>query len=457
MRTLAATVLGILAVALAPVPAASAQMHNCGDIQLVFRNPDLQPGADELIRASGQFFAQFQAIGEGADEIEVFGFSFGPDTMDFDEEACDRPVWFTGPYVINYRADRNPDDGFFIPLKTSLVPDGQYAAAVHAYDAGGEELARFWARAIVDNCDAAGPVPPARCDGDQAQNTRQDTTAPWPMVLPGDGQPLEGHTFTVEFGEPISWYSVHLNGDNITGNMTEWEGRIWDADYMPDYGPAGTGEAVAPPCSGTPGQTCIKYGPAYEWTERALTNDDFVRIEAADLAGNVAIKSIHIGSSVAGGAITEDIPILSHTVAATELTVAPTETAVFQFTIENYGGGTGHPAAAATGPPGWDIEWQPPHVPVDSGQTVTQELLVTPPAGATTGTYEVQATLTYAAGGEEKVLAQALTVLVNGNAPQSDDNGTDEGGGGSKGSPAPAMPVALALFVAAAVVLRRRS
>src|SRR5688500_8180847 len=78
------------------IPPASAQTHTCGDIQLVFVNPDLQPGEDGIIRASGQFFAQFQAIGADADKITTFGFSFGPDSVEFDEAACSQPLWATG-------------------------------------------------------------------------------------------------------------------------------------------------------------------------------------------------------------------------------------------------------------------------------------------------------------------------------------------------------------------------
>src|SRR5699024_8610886 len=101
-------------------------------------------------------------------------------------------------YLPNYRADRDPSDGFFIPVKTMLVPDGIYAAAVHAYDEGNNELARFWARAIVDNCDNQTASPQEKCDGDAAQLVAHDRTAPWPIVLPGDGEPLDGHKFTIE-------------------------------------------------------------------------------------------------------------------------------------------------------------------------------------------------------------------------------------------------------------------
>ncbi|MHB1260822.1 MAG: hypothetical protein ACYC2H_03815, partial [Thermoplasmatota archaeon] len=158
-----------------PQPAAAQEYNSCGPFQIVFRNPDLQPGTDGFITAEGQFFAQFQVIGEGADQVTVMGFSFGAYTTDFDEsQVCSNPpqAWFTGQQILNYRADTDAADGFFINLQTPLVPDGEYTAAVHAYDAGNNELGRFWAKAIVNNCDADGPG--TRCDGDTAQNTNND-------------------------------------------------------------------------------------------------------------------------------------------------------------------------------------------------------------------------------------------------------------------------------------------
>lgn len=439
-------------------PPAGAQAHQCGDIQLVFRNPDLQPGADGFIRAQGQFFIQFQAIGAEADRIKVFGFSFGPQTADFEESACgSAPApWVTGAYVPNYRADRDPSDGFFIPIKTPLVPDGTYAAAVHAYDADNNELARFWAKAIVDNCDPAATPAQERCDGDAAQMARHDRTAPWPIVLPGDGQVLAGHQLTIEFGEALSSHTVYLNGRDITGELREWEGRGWDADYEPDYGPSGLGSVVAPPCSGAPGQACEHYGPAYEWVGRDLVGSDVLRVEATDLAGNRAVKDVHIGSSVAGGAVTDAIPRLEYSVDRLRATAEAGQSALFRFTITNNGGGTGHPFAEAAVPPGWAAEWQPVHVVVPPGETRSQELVVTVPATAARGAYNVNATLTYPAGGKDVVLAQNLVVAV-GSLPE--DGGTATGGASTtaaKKSAALAPAVGL-LLVAGLAAARRRA
>ncbi len=442
------SVVALLTLSASPV---NAQTHHCGDIQLVFRNPDLQPGGDGKIHAQGQFFAQFQAIGAGADKIAVFGFSFSPLPVQTDESTtCAAPVWVSGAYIPNYRADLNPDDGFFIPLITPLVPDGEYNAAVHAYDANNNELARFWTLAVVDNCDDSAPG--GRCDGDAAQNLKHDKTAPWPMILPGDGKPLEGHKLTIEFGEALASFSVHLNGKDVTAQMKEWPGRVWDADLTPDYGPNGLGGKLPQCTAPAPVQSCIKYGPAYEFTDRDLTSADTIHVEAVDLAGNKAVKDIHIGSSVDGGAITQGIPILVDSVETLEQQAEPGHSAVFKFTITNQGAGDGHPFADATVPGGWTFEWQPTHVVVGPGETKKQELVVNVPAGAAHGLYKVNATLNYRAGSEDKVLTQQLTVGVGASTAGEAAKASAQAASGAKASPLPLPFVALAF----ALLARRR-
>ena len=447
----------------APAPAA-AQIHSCGPFEIVFRNPDLQPGTDGFISAEGAFFAQFQVIGEGADQVVTMGFSFGAYTTDFNEsQVCNNPpeAWFTGQQIPNYRADTDPADGFFINLQTPLVPDGEYTAAVHAYDANDRELGRFWAKAIVNNCDAPGPMPPARCDGDTAQNTNNDRTGPWPMILPGDGQKLpEGTTgFSVEFAEELSNFTAYLNGEDITAQMEQWDGRLWDDDLLPGYGPNGLGNILVPECSQQPPQECTHLGVAYRWNVRALTNDDVIRIEAADLAGNPAVKDIHIGSSVAGGAITDAAPNLQITVDALRKEAAPGQATVFRFDITNSGGGTAHPFTSQEGPAGWDIQWTP-HKPVGPGASDVQELTVTPPASAVPGEYLVNATISYPEGGQQKDNKYQLTVAVGGGgaAPGANDADADEGSKAkAKGSPGAPLALALAALAGLAAVRRRQA
>ncbi|MEA3137644.1 MAG: NPCBM-associated, domain of alpha-galactosidase [Thermoplasmata archaeon] len=455
LRPLLLVFLAGLLVAL-PQPAA-AQIHSCGPFEIVFRNPDLQPGTDGFITAEGQFFAQFQVIGDGADKVTTMGFSFGAYTRDFTEsEVCNNPpqAWFTGQQILNYRADTDPDDGFFINLQTPLVPDGEYTAAVHAYDAGNNELGRFWAKAIVNNCDAPGPAPPARCDGDEPQNTKNDRTGPWPMILPGDGQKLPDGTtgFSLEFAEVLSSLVVYLDGQDITAQMEQWPGRLWDDDLIPGYGPYGLGNILVPECSQQPPQTCSNLGVAYRWNTRALTKDDVIRVEAADMAGNRAVKDIHIGSSVAGGAITDAAPNLQITVDEVAKTTTPGQAVVFRFQITNSGGGTAHPFTSKEGPAGWTLEWTP-HKPVEPGGTDTQELTVTPPPGTAAGEYPINATISYPEGGTQKDNGYALKVIVGGAAPVSNAASTT---GDGKKSPGLAPVLLLASLALAAVAMRRR-
>lgn len=458
-----------VATALAMVPGVAAQGDTCanpnvgccGDIDLILLNPDLQPGSDGFIRASGQFFIQFQAIGDQADQIETFGFSFGVHTTQVPDDVCQLPpaLQITGQQLINYRADTNPDDGFFINLQTPLVPDGQYTAAVHAYDGNDQELARFWAQAVVENCDTAvDPVGVAElCDGDDAQIQRNDQTMPWPIILPGDGQAGSEAALTIEFAEELAELRVLLNGEDITDQLAEWEGREWDDDLLPGYGPLGLAAILVAECSQQPPQECTTLGEAYTWNERELTDDDVLRVEATDLAGNVATKDIHVGSGVTGGAISDQIPILTWSVDRIEAEVAPGESALFRFTIQNSGGETGHPFASEEIPPGWDVEWNPPHVPVPSGSSEDQEFLVHVPDNATTGTYDVVGYMKYDQAGEQKQLQQVLKVTVSGDV--ADQNQADEDAAANepekKDSPAPGV-VLVALLGALAVAFRRR-
>ncbi len=442
---------------------------SCGDVQLIFRNPGLNPDADGFIRASGNFFIQFQAVGAAADQITTFGFSFGPygpGIGDVDESACDRPAWFTGGYVQNYRADTNPDDGFFINLQTTLVPDGQYIAAVHAYDANDNELARSWAKAIVDNCPDAAPQP-EYCSG----NNAKDIVVPWPIILPGDGALAEGTGFTVEFAEELDNVQVLLNGDDITTALASWEGRLWDNDQIPGYGPNGLATVLVPECSQQPPQKCDYLGEAYRWTGRALTTDDVIRVIATDTYGNVATKDIHLGSTVAGGAITQDAALVTMTVAQTAKTITAGSGAEFAFTLQNTGGGQGHVNPTAVGPEGWTVRWEQPHYVVDSGQTIETYVIVDPPANAASGGYQVNATLDYVGeGGTTKVLHQALMIQIEdasaggvqgaGQGPTGaggDNAATDSADGAGEESPGPALGAVALLFLGAAFASRRRA
>ncbi len=452
-----------IAGAMALVPGAAAQGDTCsnpnvgccGDIDLLLLNPGLNPDSSGFINAQGQLFIQFQAIGADADKIATFGFSFGAYTTQFPDDVCSAPAsaWFTGQQVSNYRADTDPSDGFFINLITPIVPDNKYTAAVHAYDDNDNELARFWAQAIVNNCDGNGDG--EFCRDDTEQHIRNDQTPPWPIVLPGDGMAPTAAALTIEFGEEIAEMTVFLNGDDITDQMEDWEGRMWDADYFPGYGPQGLSAILVPECSLQPPQQCQPFGQAYKWDERELTEDDVLRVEARDLAGNLAVKDIHVGSGVTGGAISDQIPILEWSVDQIRVDAAPGETALFRFEIRNSGGETGHPFADQEVPPGWDFEWQPVHVPVPSGTTENQEFLVTVPQNATADVYDVIAYMDYDQAGDPKQLQQLLRINVVTDNVGEEEDPDGESEGPAKKSPGPALP-AIVAFGLGAVALRRR-
>lgn len=431
-----------------------AQIRNCGEIQIIFLNPDLQPANDGKIHASGDFFAQFQAIGAAASEIETFGFSFGHGASNLGDDVCDLPsqAWFTGQPLVNYRADVNEEDGFFINLQTPLVPDGEYSAAVHAYDASDNELARFWAPAVVDNCDTATAPGVERCTDDEAQQLRMDTTAPWPIMLPGDGITPSDASLSIEFAEPVENLAVSLNGEDITAELESWEGRLWDNDYFPGYGPAGLGGLVAPECSQEPPQDCTTLGEAYKWNGRSLTDDDVWRVEATDLNGNAVSKDIHVGSGVTGGAISDDIPILTWQVAETNLETTPGSFALFQFTMSNQGGETGHPFVEAEGPPGFEFEWNPAHKPVPAGESSEQELTVTVPGVIAEGTYEVNATLEYNQQGAINELPYKLFVTIANGSSEEEIAALNE----PEAEESPGAPLVFAVIALAAIAARLR-
>lgn len=446
---------GLLAVS--SLPAADAQIQSCGEgLQLFIRNPDIVPDSQGIFAVSGRLLVQFQVIGERADEIEAFGLSFGVD-LPTGEEVCSLPpaAWATGVYAEGYAVDQDKTDGFFIAINSNGQTSPQYdlGVAVHGYDAAHQEIARFWGIVRLDHC---GIQPSLGCpDNPEAP----DFTMPWPILLPGDGLKTYVEGFTFEFNEPLSSLLVELNGADVTAELQEWTERPdWDQDSVPDAGPGGVFLGTLAPCSQpAPVHTCGPMGgPAYMWTQRALGDDDVVRILATDMKGNLAIKEIHIGSSVAGGTIADGLPTLQMTFQDTLAIARPGELAIFTMRMQNSGGGTGHPFARAEVPPGWTFEWLPGHQPVPPGGTSEQELQVTVPANATPGRYPIRALVDYRKGTEDKVLESSLNIDVFGAAPLSGvENGTAAEAKG-KGAPLPAMVPVLA-FAAAILVARRRT
>ncbi len=462
---------------------ANSDFKCCGDILLDFLNPGLKAKGDGKVHAQGQLFAQFQAIGAGAEDIATFGFSFSPVGQELDEgSVCGQEPWApSGPYIINYRADTDPSDGFFINLQTTLVPDGEYVAAVHAYDAGDTEIARAWTLAVVDNCDDGTPADD-RCDDEPyptAEHQAHDLTEPWPIMLPGDGAldpaknaaPADA-TLTLEFPEPLSELRVFINGELVhekggaVQNMASFDGRVWDDDLLPGYGPYGSGSTVAPECSQQPPQECQTLGEAWSLSGRTILDSDVVRVEAVDLAGNLAQKEIHIGSA-GGGAITLDVPRLQIAVDEQSKTVAAGEAAVFRFQMRNLGGTTGHPFTDYDDPvvrdtleaaPGtWDVSWRP-HQAINPGEDQEQELTIRPDTDVPPGIYQVNGTISWREGQEQKDRTWELQLNVGGVA--DDGNSTVPQGeaepDAGEDSPGPGAVGLLAAVGAAVAAARRR-
>lgn len=428
---------------------AEAQVSSCGDgFELFMRNPDMVPQSDGKFHVSGDFFVQFQVIGDNADQIETFAFSVGlpPENP---ESICDLPVWPAGLMLEAYKVDQDKSDGFFILMRTSGQTTPQntdLTVAVHGYDASGQEVARFWGTAVVESC-------PGQTQG--GCSTIKDEQIPWPVLLPGDGEVALVDGFTVEFAEPLESYTVFLNGEDITDQMQDWEGRQWDADTYYDYGPAGVFATATPMCTlPPPVQTCVtKPGPALQWTQRPINDDDVIRVEAIDLAGNVAKKEIHVGSSVAGGTIADGLPLLTMTFDETSKMVEPGKTAIYQARMENTGGGTGHPLVSAIMPDAnWTFDWFPGHKPVDAASAETQELNVHVPATVTPGIYEVIAVMEYQRGQGDERIEFPLEVLVGGAPGAANTTAQPDDSDDGEESPAPL----LVLPILAAAALRRK-
>lgn len=399
-------------------PTGSAQIKSCGELDLFIANPDMRDvSTDGKYHVGGDLFMQFQVIGPGASEIETFAFSVGL-PVENPEEICALPVWPGGLMLEAYKADTDKTDGFFIFMNTGSATTPQnidLSVAVHGYDAAGNELARFWTTAVVESC--PGPVG-QECTPEQ--KTANDHIMPWPIVLPGDGEKALVNGFTLEFAEPLASLEVRLNNEDITDELVEWDGRLWDKDTFYDYGPAGAIGSIAGPCTltATPLQNCdYTYGPAYEWTVRGMTADDVIRVVAVDMAGNEAIKEIHIGSSVAGGTIDDGIPILQMTTKEPTLTGMPGETIAFTMTLENTGSGEGHPFSewieGRDYPEGWaEPVWSPGHKPVPPQSRSEQQVLVTIPDLADEGSYDILARMNYKQAGQDKSVNTPLTIDV---------------------------------------------
>lgn len=384
----------------------------CGDpnLTLVFMNPDLKMQDDGYVHASGSFFIQFQARGEKAFDIETLKFSFGADAAV--PESCDGPEWVTGAYVKNYRADYDWRDGFFIPIDTCLVPDGTYAVALSAYDKDMKELTRYYTKAKVDNGGRQTPRDP--CD-------KPDSTAPWPMVLPGDGERIDGgQGLYVEVAEPIAGIEAFVNGKKL--QLAEAQAPARDNDLVPDLGY--TKELRETPLANSQAQSRV-YGPAFTW-DGVLTPGDVVKVRVTDKHGNLAEKVVHLGDPTIGGRATLAAPDFDLLVPETDKTADANGTATFNVTyltknaeglhadLYVYGDAQGGPM-----PPGVTSRLNPNHVMMGGNEKLdgTVTLIATPDAKP--GAYTVVFVVNYLSGAERIERTVPLTFRVD--APPTTD------------------------------------
>lgn len=428
MRTF--LVVTALVVAMA-APLASAQfptngIQSCGDMELFIANPDMRDVAsDNKYHVAGDFYMQFQVQGEGASNIESFGFSVGlppenPDAICQTPEPL--PMW-AGFMLESYKADFDKSDGFFILMSTTGQSTPQHTdltVSVHAYDGAGTEQARFWTTAVVESCGSpTQPVVQGGCSDDDV--IANDNLQPWPLILPGDGEQDHAGGLYIDFAEPLTGLAVHLNGDDITAELNEAsdaDRKLWDDDTIYDHGPignVGVGSILTNPCE--PPQACkVGDGPAYTWTERKMTSDDVVRVEAIDRSGNIAVKEIHMATAAFGGAVEGGIPILEMTFAETSLTGMQGDDVTFHMTMENTGSGEGHPFTNwqdGDYPAEWEEPlWDPGHEPVPPKGSSNQALIVSIPADAAPGTYKITPRMDYSQAGRDASVQSAVNVIV---------------------------------------------
>ncbi|HEX2022039.1 MAG TPA: hypothetical protein VHH36_04955 [Candidatus Thermoplasmatota archaeon] len=391
-RTLVA--LAALAALVAPAPAAQAQssqgFERCGDpeLTLVFMNDDLDVQSDGFVHASGTFFIQFQARGERAFDVESLKFSFGPHADGF-PETCDAPEWVTGPYAKNFRADYEPLDGFHVPINTCNVPDGTYAVAISAYDKDLNELARYYTKAKVEN--GPGNNKAERC-------ANPDKTAPWPIVLPGDGERLDGGSgLYVEVGEEVGAIEAFVNGRPI--QLAEGLGPWRDDDLVPDLG-------YHPTLRGTDaaqGQAEKRQYPAFTW-DGLLGSGDVVRVRVTDKWGNVAEKVAHLGDPTIGGRATLAAPEFELRVPVTDLTADANGTAVYNVTYVTKTSEGLHADLYVRGadggelPPGVTYRLSPNHVMMGGNQDLDGNVTLIAKPDAKPGTYQIRFVANYLAG-----------------------------------------------------------
>ncbi len=432
--------------------------HNqCGDLQLIFGNSDLNRDmqSDEgIVYAEGSFFIQFQAIGDGAEDITRFSFSFGKshedinnnEVLNCNESLPDNPLGkgTAGVYIPFYRSDFDAEDGFFIPIETRNVPDGEYAAAVHAYTGdfpNYQEVARAWAMAEVVNCEGTGE---SYCNGEEFDDDpdviANDNTNPWAWVLPGDGEQSDDEDgLTIEILEPVVEITALVNGEEV--QLDNWTPPPRDRDVMPLNDPGGELEG----CVADAAPLCIheEYSEGWSW-DGDIEIGDVIQIEAIDRNGNEVFRSI-FWDGEGGGAIDVDFPQIDfNLVSSPDQTIKAGEELRYDMRIENTGGSQAHVDFWLSLNGGDQFkqidreeiqaEWMdmsddhghPTHIHLDPGQVKEIYVDIFTNEQTPNGTYELEAALKYPALGEEVSRERTLNITVDGVVEPQDENETDD-------------------------------
>ncbi len=365
----------------------------CGteDLVLVFLNPDLDIREDGFVHASGTFFIQFQARGPVAEQIEKFTFSFGKSVPESTLRRCDAPEPITDVYIKNYRSDTNWRDGFFVPINTYNVGDGEYAAAVSAYDANGNELVRYFTKAKVENG--------GRQTGQDPWPVT-DFTQPWPMIIPGDGDLPDGESgLYIEIAEKISEIKAYVN--NVPIQLTEVEGIPRDDDLIPDLCYPGVPNVPTLSCEAQYNNRV--WGPRYHWDGR-IRDEDIVKVRVTDMWGNVAEKVVHIGDPTIGGRVNAGLPKFTIDTDKARKVASENGTAVFNVTykMQNSEFLHGDVYLRAAGdrplPQGFTAKLSPNHVMLGPNEELRGNITVNADNTVNPGDYPLTVVVEYLAG-----------------------------------------------------------
>lgn len=262
-----------------------------------------------VVKTSGSFYVVPELSGSDASEVEAIWFSFletaptapevgiggGSDEVCLDSEAGAASAG--GAYYEFYRGDTDRSDGWTIPINTLLVPDNLYGAKLtflghsdtledagvdenqftQPYPGGLDVLGMGYVYAIVDNDADDTTFQPCEPTRDPCDN--QDTTPPWPQVVPGD-VPLDDvedrGTLEVTFGEHV----VHEKTEIKVNGVSQGHGSITHDSSDVDSVPLFTA-------------TTDDWGESFEVElDTDLTPCDEIQITASDLHGNQATKKI---------------------------------------------------------------------------------------------------------------------------------------------------------------------